>query len=192
MALLDELRHLKIYTRTGDEGLTSLFSGGRVSKTHPRVQAYGTVDELNSLLGTAQAAGPQPLVSTMIEKIQHQLFTIGSDLATPAETRSAPRIGSTDTAWLESEIDRMTEALPPLRHFILPGGTPSASQIHVARCVCRRGERLVVLLAEQEPINRETLIYLNRLSDFLFTLARYENFLSGVDERIWVAPAEFR
>ena len=178
---------MKIYTRTGDDGSTSLLSGGRVPKTHSRVQAYGTIDELNSLLGAARAAGPQPAVNSGLDRVQHQLFTLGSDLATALESTTAPRIAPPDTAWLETAIDHLTDVLPALRHFILPGGTPAAAQIHVARSVCRRGERWVVLLAEQESINGEALVYLNRLSDYLFTLARYENFLSGVSEQKWIA-----
>lgn len=177
---------MKIYTRTGDDGTTGLFSGRRVSKASLRIEAHGTIDELNSELGVARASVPQPEVSTMLANIQSQLFVAGADLATPMDaTASIPRINGSDTQRLEADIDRMTAALPPLRVFILPGGSPAASHIHLARAISRRAERDVLRLAAAEPINPELPVYLNRLSDFLFTLARYENLLAGCEEEPW-------
>lgn len=177
---------MKIYTRTGDDGSTSLFSGERVGKDALRVEAYGTVDELNSHLGLARASTPQALVMEYLVTLQNQLFTAGADLATTADsTRSRiVRIRDKDVIWLEQEIDRMTETLPPLRSFVLPGGTVSAAHIHVARTICRRAERQAIELSRREALG-PILVYLNRLSDFLFTLARYENFLAGVSEEKW-------
>jgi len=177
---------MKIYTRTGDDGSTSLFSGERVAKDALRVEAYGTVDELNSHLGLARASTPQALVEEYLVKLQNQLFVAGADLATTADsTRSRiVRIEESGVLWLEQEIDLMTVELPPLRSFVLPGGTISAAHIHVARTICRRAERQVIELSRQETLGA-ILVYLNRLSDFLFTLARYENFLAGVSEEKW-------
>lgn len=178
---------MKIYTRTGDSGETSLFSGGRVPKHHLRVEAYGTVDELNSVLGLVRALNPHADTDAWLNRVQHQLFNLGADLATPDDARSSHvvRVTQAEVAWLEQTIDSMTAALPPLRHFILPGGTPAAAQIHIARTVCRRAERLTAHLAEQERISPQVLPYLNRLSDFLFTLARWENMHAGISEEKW-------
>ncbi|MCB9451152.1 MAG: cob(I)yrinic acid a,c-diamide adenosyltransferase [Anaerolineaceae bacterium] len=178
---------MKIYTKTGDKGTTSLFSGGRVSKTHPRVAAYGTVDELNAVIGVARAHRPTTQTDAWLHGVQHQLFHLGADLATPLDAKAkwVVRIDTTAITGLEEVIDTMTAALPPLTNFILPGGTPAAAQLHVARTVCRRAERLVVALGEDEPINENALIYLNRLSDFLFTLSRWENMQAGEPEDKW-------
>jgi cob(I)alamin adenosyltransferase len=177
---------MKIYSRTGDDGTTGLFSGERVAKTHGRVEAYGTVDELNSVLGLARALGPQPAVEALLAAVQRQLFKLGADLATPAAGGDkVDRITATDVHWLEVEIDRMTAGLPVLRRFILPGGTPAAAQIHVARTLSRRAERDALRVPANDPITPEALVYLNRLSDFLFTLARQENFLAGHAETEW-------
>ncbi len=173
---------MKIYTRTGDDGTTALHPGGRVSKTHPRVEVYGTVDELNALLGVARSHGPQPEVDDLLAAVQRQLFTLGADLSTPSGTVEVPRVGPGEVLWLEGEIDRMSDPLPELRHFILPGGTRSAAQIHVARTVARRCERDALRLGVGDPM---LLGYLNRLSDFLFVLARFENWRSGVVEAEW-------
>lgn len=177
---------MKIYTRTGDDGSTSLFSGERVAKDALRVEAYGTVDELNSHLGLARASAPQALVEEYLVKLQNQLFVVGADLATTAGSMRSRivRIEERDVLWLEQEIDRMTAELPPLRSFVLPGGTISAANVHVARTICRRAERQVIELSREETLGA-ILVYLNRLSDFLFTLARYENFLAGVSEEKW-------
>lgn len=173
---------MRIYTRTGDDGTTGLFSGGRVPKTHPRVEACGTVDELNSVIGAARSSGPRPEVADLLEAVQCQLFKLGADIATPDEAAKVDRIGAGEAAWLEAEIDRMNGLLPELRRFTLPGGTPAAAQIHVARAVSRRCEREALRLGVG---SREALVYLNRLSDFLFTLARFENWQSGVAETEW-------
>lgn len=178
---------MKIYTRTGDDGSTALFAGGRVSKHHLRVECYGTVDELNSALGLARALQPLAPTDGRLHTVQRQLFNLGADLATPldAPTNYIVRVPAEDVAWLEAEIDAMTAELPELHAFILPGGTPAAAQIHVARTICRRAERLATALAEHEALNPQAVPYLNRLSDFLFTLARWENHQSGVEDERW-------
>jgi len=178
---------MKIYTKTGDDGTTSLFSGGRVPKTHLRVEAYGTVDELNSLLGVARAHRPHPKTDVWLAQVQRQLFHLGADLATPLDAKSdwVVRMDAETVTWLETAIDEMTGHLPDLKHFILPGGSPTAAQLHVARTVCRRAERLVVGLGEHESMGEHVLRYLNRLSDFLFTLARWENAQADVPEDQW-------
>jgi cob(I)alamin adenosyltransferase len=180
---------MKIYTRTGDDGTTSLFSGGRVSKTNLRVEAYGTVDELNSILGLARALKPHPGTDSLLNAVQNQLFHLGADLATPLDAAASwvVRMDAETVAWLENRIDDLTVALPPLKNFILPGGTPAAAQIHVARTVCRRAERIAVALQELEPLGEHVIHYLNRLSDFLFTLARWENLQAGIPEDKWSA-----
>ncbi len=178
---------MKIYTRTGDQGTTSLFSGGRVPKHHLRVESYGTVDELNSVLGLARAHQPSAPTDEALARIQHQLFNLGADLATPldAASRHVVRMDAESIAWLEESIDRMTAELPALSYFILPGGSVVGATLHVARTVCRRAERLVAALQEQEPIGEHALPYLNRLSDYLFTLARWENQQGGISETKW-------
>jgi cob(I)alamin adenosyltransferase len=179
---------MKLYTKTGDDGTTSLFSGGRVSKHHLRVEAYGTVDELNSVIGVARAHQPHPQTEEWLERIQNQLFHLGADLATPLDAKAdwVVRLEAETVRWLETTIDTLTEPLPELKNFILPGGSLVAAQLHVARTVCRRAERLVVALKEHEAVNEQALIYLNRLSDFLFTLARWENWQSGIAEEKWI------
>jgi cob(I)alamin adenosyltransferase len=178
---------MKIYTKTGDDGTTSLFSGGRVSKAHLRVEAYGTVDELNSHLGVARAHKPHPQTDAWLAHIQRDLFTLGADLATPLDAKAdwLTRVNTAAIDWLEAGIDRMTAELPPLTNFILPGGTLAAAQLHVARTVCRRAERIVAELQELEPLGEHALTYLNRLSDYLFTLARWENQQAGMTEDKW-------
>ncbi len=178
---------MKIYTRTGDEGQTSLFAGGRTAKDAARLHAYGTVDELNSVLGLALAHGLSAEVSAWLNVLQNELFVVGADLATPqdAEAKWLVRVTEEPVARLESEIDHMDERLPELKNFILPTGTPGAATLHIARTVCRRAERWAVTVAEQEPLNASVIHYLNRLSDWLFTAARYENLLAGRDETIW-------
>ena len=178
---------MKIYTRTGDAGETSLFGGGRVAKHHARVEAYGTIDELNSVLGVARAAKPSRPVDAWLENAQNQLFHLGADLATPLDAKAdwITRVSKADIDWLEDSIDYMNEALAPLSNFILPGGTPAAAQLQLARAVCRRAERLIVALAESEDISEHALPYINRLSDWLFTLARYENRQAGERESKW-------
>ena len=178
---------MKIYTKTGDAGETALFSGGRVPKTHLRVEAYGTVDELNSLLGIVRAAELSQRADNWLSDVQRQLFCLGTDLATPRDAKAEwiTRIGAEDIQWLEDTIDKMTSELEPLKNFILPGGTPAAATLQYARAVCRRAERLTVGLTHQEDIGDYIVAYLNRLSDWLFTLARYENMRAGEAETKW-------
>ncbi|HTO95162.1 MAG TPA: cob(I)yrinic acid a,c-diamide adenosyltransferase [Bacteroidota bacterium] len=178
---------MKIYTKTGDAGDTSLFGGQRVPKDALRIEAYGTVDELNSMLGLALAEGPVEGMRAALLEIQSQLFTLGADLATPRSvTRSEiRRIEARDSAWLEKEIDRFDAALKPLRSFVLPGGSPLAARLHLARTVCRRAERVVVRLSRNEDVGEGMTMYLNRLSDLLFVLARNANQSAGVAEIPW-------
>jgi len=181
---------MKIYTRTGDRGETALFGGARVPKDHIRVRTYGTLDELNALLGWALVQVADPEVGRRIELIQHDLFALGSILATvPVEGRSTPKgVPDPPTARIqemEAWIDRADEELPPLRVFVLPGGAPGAAALHVARTVCRRAEREVVHLADLEHVDETVVVYLNRLSDLLFTLARLENHRGGVPDVEW-------
>ncbi|MEO1644564.1 MAG: cob(I)yrinic acid a,c-diamide adenosyltransferase [Chloroflexota bacterium] len=179
---------MKIYTKTGDNGTTSLFSGGRVPKDHLRVDAYGTVDELNSVLGVVRASKPSENTEAHLITVQNHLFRLGADLATPMDAKAEwlVRIAQEEIDWVEASIDAMSEELPELKNFILPGGVLAAAHLHVARTVCRRAERLVVALSQEEAINDLTLIYLNRLSDWLFTLARYENQVHNEPETKWV------
>ena len=165
----------KIYTKTGDKGQTSLIGGTRVPKYHPRIEAYGTVDELNSYLGLIRDQEISEDIKSLILEIQDRLFTIESQLAHDPETelnRPLPEIEENDIIKLESAIDAMNEELKPLSSFILPGGHVSVSHCHVARCICRRAERITIRLAELNPVNPLNIKYLNRLSDYLFVLAR--------------------
>jgi cob(I)alamin adenosyltransferase len=179
----------RIYTKTGDTGETGLFGGGRVPKSHPRVEAYGTVDELNAVLGWACASLQTEWISDVLRRVQPDLFAIGAHLATPAnDTRRAPKLPPLPhdrIADLESSIDTAESQLPALRAFILPGGSPGGAALHVARTVCRRAERRVVELARAEPLADIVLVYLNRLSDLLFVLARLENQHAGAPEQTW-------
>jgi cob(I)alamin adenosyltransferase len=181
---------MKIYTRTGDEGETGLFGGGRVSKDHPRVAAYGDVDELNSVLGVARATEPAEFFDQLLEAIQRDLFSIGGQLATPDPAPVAKALVKADLPMervteFERIIDASETELPPLRAFVLPAGTPKAAALHQARTVCRRAERSVVHLARESQIPPVFIVYLNRLSDLLFTLARLANFRSGISDATW-------
>ncbi len=179
---------MRIYTRQGDQGQTSLFDGTRVSKDNMRLATYGTVDELNSWLGMAAAICPHEQLRDLLNQLQHQLFDLGADLATPLDSPNSSRVNriqpqqATD---LERHIDAATAELPPLKQFILPGGSPLASHLHIARTVCRRAERHLVELMRQEPTGEAPLVYLNRLSDLLFVLARWANKLDGHRETHW-------
>lgn len=173
---------MKIYTRTGDQGETSLYRGGRVSKGSPRVEAYGTVDELNALLGVAVTRIDDREVGELIGRLQNELFILGADLATVDRRRESPKITPDHVAALEAWIDRYEQELQPLSQFILPGGTPGGALLHLARTVARRAERMTVRLAESEEINDEVIKYLNRLSDLLFVLARVVNRRAERDE----------
>jgi cob(I)alamin adenosyltransferase len=181
---------LRIYTRTGDEGTTGLFGGGRVDKHHPRVEAYGDVDELNAALGLARAVEPMPRIDEVLVPVQRDLFAIGALLATPDREKmhqqlDKARIDDERIAQLERAIDDGEAELAPLKAFILPGGTPKAAALHVARTVCRRAERRVVALAREIEIPELALRYLNRLSDLLFVLARVANRRGGAGEVTW-------
>lgn len=181
---------MKIYTRTGDQGQTSLLGGGRVSKDDLRVAAYGDVDELNAALGAAMALEPTDFERNLLESIQRDLFAIGGRLATPDPARVPKTTAKTELRperikALEEAIDRADQELAPLSAFILPGGTPKAAMFHLARTVCRRAERSVVALHRQAPVPETILAYLNRLGDLLFTLARLVNRRSGVADRSW-------
>jgi cob(I)alamin adenosyltransferase len=180
---------MKIYTKTGDAGETSLFAGGRVRKDNPLVEAYGTVDELNSFIGLTRAEGLPPEADAWLERIQNELFTVGADLATPIDAKPAwlVRLDAAPTEHLETLIDQMDTDLPALKNFILPGGTRAAATLHVARTVCRRAERLCVESLADDLINPLVVKYLNRLSDFLFTLARWVNWKAGESETKWAA-----
>ncbi|MDT8410996.1 MAG: cob(I)yrinic acid a,c-diamide adenosyltransferase [Vicingaceae bacterium] len=165
---------MKIYTKTGDRGETSLFGGERVPKYHYRIEAYGTVDELNSTIGLVRDQAIDKATFNILLEVQDRLFTLGSNLATDPSNKKVktPQLNKSDIELLEKEIDKMNETLPEMRSFVLPGGHPTVSYCHIARCVCRRAERLVVFLSEKEPINEDIIIYLNRLSDYLFVLSR--------------------
>ncbi len=181
---------MKIYTKTGDGGETSLFNGERVSKDALRIESYGTVDELNSLLGLCRSLNTVQEVDSRLERIQNDLFVLGTDLASPEGTRSGRvrRLSKEQVTRLEQEIDGIDPRLEPLTGFILPGGTRTAATLHVARTICRRAERLAVRLSAAEQVNPHAIVYLNRLSDFLFTLARLVNSISNTPETRWTPP----
>jgi cob(I)alamin adenosyltransferase len=182
---------MKIYTKTGDCGETGLFGGPRVSKDSPRIEAYGTVDELNSLLGVVRALGLESTVDTLLARIQNELFGLGAQLATPnPEAHQTALIGPKHIEALEAAIDRFEAELEPLKQFILPGGAPVAAHLHLARTVCRRAERRLVTLVQQsaEPVAGDLIVYLNRLSDLLFVLARAVNRAAGLADVPWQKP----
>jgi len=181
---------MKIYTRTGDQGETGLFGGGRVPKDHPRVAAYGDVDELSSAIGVVRATADQEFFDPLLESIQRDLFAIGGHLATPDPGRVRKALEKAVLAEeriieFERVMDEAETSLPPLRAFILPAGTRIAATLHLARTVCRRAERSVVHLAHTETVPGLFVIYLNRLSDLLFTLARLANLRDGVSDSTW-------
>ncbi len=179
---------MKIYTKTGDKGQTSLIGGTRVPKYHLRIEAYGTVDELNSYVGLLGCQDIPPHEQQLLKEIQDRLFTVGSSLASdPERSRmKVPDLHEEDILLLEKEMDAMNAELPELRHFVLPGGTTLVAYCHLARCVCRRAERLTVELAENDFVDSKITIYLNRLSDYLFVLARKLNALAGAPENVWI------
>ena len=185
-------RLTKITTKTGDDGTTSLGSGERVPKDALRIEAFGTVDELNSVIGAALAHGLEPSLASELARIQNDLFHLGSNLSileSPSGAKAGPRIEERHVAALERTIERMTAELGPLTNFILPGGSVGAAGLHVARTVCRRAERLVVALAAAEPVGSHVVVYLNRLSDALFVMARWENRHRGVADVTWDSRA---
>lgn len=182
----------RIYTKTGDLGETGLFGGGRVLKSDARVDSYGEVDELNAFIGLARASKPPAALDEMLARIQNELFTVGAVLATPKDTKASAHIPQVEDAWverLEAQMDAFTAELPPLTQFILPGGGPTASALHVARTVCRRAERRVVPLARAGEVAANVVVYLNRLSDWCFTAARFANAQAGVPDVTWQVPA---
>jgi cob(I)alamin adenosyltransferase len=178
---------MKIYTRTGDDGTTGLLGASRVPKHDPRVEAYGCVDELNAVLGVARAADAGRLVDEHLARLQESLFQVGAELATTDAKLLATlaRVSDDDVAALERLIDRFEAELPPLTRFILPGGTPLAAHLHLARTVCRRAERRVTSLAERDPIDPRLVRWLNRLADLLFVMARWANARGGGAETAW-------
>lgn len=178
---------MKIYTRTGDDGTTSLFAGGRVYKDDLRVEAYGTVDELNSYLGMARSFALPERADAWLNGIQRTLFIIGADLATPLDAKAdwLVRLDAKPVQELEQMIDSMDNDLETLKAFILPGGSQAAATLHIARTVCRRAERITVTLAQHHEISGEVIIYLNRLSDYLFTLARWVNQQAQIPDVTW-------
>ena len=181
----------KIYTKTGDKGQTSLIGGTRVPKSHIRIESYGTVDELNSYIGLVNDFCENDKINLWLREIQDRLFTLGAELATTSSKEvkmKLPDLHQADIEWLEHGIDEMNESLPEMRSFILPGGHKAASACHIARCICRRAERLCVGMIENgEPVSEIILQYLNRLSDFLFVLARYITHINGKEEIPWRA-----
>ena len=188
---------MKIYTKTGDKGETSLYGGTRVPKYHLRIDAYGTVDELNSYIGLLRSYLTDNHTSEILLKVQNDLFTMGATLATPPEKEklksgkdrlSITKISEKEITLLEHEIDTIDATLPQMTHFVLPGGHPTVSFCHVARSVCRRAERLIVQLHHNEPVDDYILTYFNRLSDYLFVLARKLTFDNNIEEIPWIPP----
>ncbi|MHC5354664.1 cob(I)yrinic acid a,c-diamide adenosyltransferase [Myroides sp. LJL115] len=190
---------MKVYTKTGDKGTTALFGGTRVLKHHIRIDSYGTVDELNAYIGLIRDQDINTLYKEVLIKIQHDLFTVGAILATPQDKEilkngkrrlNIPLITPEDISFLEEQIDQMDAFLPAMTHFVLPGGHTTVSYCHIARCVCRRAERLSVELNQSEPIDPSTIQYLNRLSDYLFVLARKLSFDLQAQEVKWIPRKE--
>lgn len=190
-----ETNFMKIYTKTGDQGTTALFGGTRVSKNHIRIESYGTVDELNSYIGLVRDQDIPIQDKELLIHIQDRLFTVGAILATDPEKATLkngkdrlniPKISEEDILRLEHEMDLMNESLPPMTHFVLPGGHQTVSFCHITRCICRRAERLAVSLNEVEPVDPNTLKYLNRLSDYLFVLARKLSHHVHAEEVKWI------
>ena len=182
---------MKIYTKSGDQGETSLWGGGRVTKSHPRVNAYGTVDEANSMIGLALSFIPEVegVVQERLIRIQNELFQVGSELATqPGSQNSCPFVSDSEIERLEAEIDEMEADLPALKNFILPSGSSAGSALHLARTIVRRAERDGVDLSHHEPVREELVRYLNRLSDYLFVMARYVNQILLKSETKWLPP----
>ena len=188
------MKEMRVYTRTGDKGTTSLASGTRVPKDHPRLETYGSVDELNSNLGMLTSLVVDDHALKILAKVQNRIFTISSRLAVDKQEylKLLPEIKDKDITELETDMDRMLDLLPPLRNFIIPGGNQAVAQCHIARTVCRRVERLMVGLSETVNIQENMLKYINRLSDYLFVLARKTGQDLGVEEITWTADYENR
>ncbi len=181
---------MKIYTKTGDEGKTGLYAGGRVSKDDPRIEAFGTVDELNAALGLARTAALPAPIEALLKGAQNELFCLGAELATPDPKQEVPRVNQEAILVVEQAIDELEESLAPLTQFILPGGSPAAAELHLARAICRRAERRVVTLAatENQSVSPLVIHYLNRLGDYLFVAARYANHVAGIKDVPWQKP----
>jgi cob(I)alamin adenosyltransferase len=179
---------MKLYTKGGDDGTTGLFGGARVPKNHDRVIAYGEVDELNAALGVAMTQAHDETLVVRLRQIQSDLFVVGGELAAAAGQAALVSVGATHAEALEPWIDEACSAVPPLRNFILPGGTPLAAHLHLARAVCRRAERAVVALTQREAVNLNIVVYLNRLGDLLFAWAREANHRAGVADIDWHRP----
>lgn len=183
----------KIYTKTGDDGTTGLFGGARMTKDHIRIEAYGTVDELNTCIGLVAAESAMPGLAEDLQGIQSRLFTMGAVLASdPDKDMPTPDLVEADIAWLEAAIDRMDTALPELRHFILPGGSRAVAAAHLARTVCRRAERRCVTLSREAAVPEIIIRYLNRLSDYFFVLARWIGHREGTAEIKWIGRQEIK
>ena len=178
---------MKIYTRTGDDGTTGVLGSGRLPKSDPRIEAYGTVDELNAALGSARSADARGSLARELELLQRRLFQVGAELATtdPKALERLERVSDADVTEVEACIDRLEADLPALRNFVLPGGAELAARLHVARTVCRRAERRVVSLASHAPVDPRLGRYLNRVADLLFVMARWSNHRAGVGDTEW-------
>ena len=181
----EPVRLTKIYTRGGDAGETSLGDGARVSKLDPRISAFGTVDEVNAALGVVLAGDCPAEIRGVLERMQNELFDVGADLSVPMEREARLRVTQAQVDGLERDCDRFNESLPELKSFVLPGGTETAALLHVARAACRRAEREAIAAAGIVDVNPTVLVYLNRLSDLLFILARAANAAAGTDEPLW-------
>lgn len=184
---------MKIYTKTGDSGMTGLFGGQRILKDDIRIESYGTIDELNSFIGQLNSLFQIKEYNQLLFQVQNRLFDIGSHLASDPSKEPLPAgIDENDIKLLEEAMDDMNEELPPLRYFILPGGDKAVASAHICRTVCRRAERRVVSLHQLAPVDPQVIIYLNRLSDFFFVLARYIGFISGIEELKWLPKSSNR
>lgn len=182
---------MKIYTKTGDQGETGLVGGDRVGKVHARIQCLGVIDELNAHLGLARSSASEPVHAATIERVQSQLFDLGAEIATPHDSPYfKPSIFPEDISQLEGEIDVWTDQLEPLRNFILPGGSLLSTHLHLCRTVCRRAEIQMLLSQAENEFREETLIYINRLSDWLFTFARFANHCAQVSDIKWLGRTE--
>ncbi len=184
---------MKIYTRTGDDGGTGLFGGARVDKDDPRVEVYGTIDETSAAIGLARSGGLSATLDAILERIQHDLFQLGAELAcAPGQEHKlrVPRIAQSEIAWLEACIDEQEAFLPKLRQFVLPSGALAAAALHLARTICRRAERRLVEGRRRVAVRDATIVYLNRLSDLLFVLARRCNQEAKVPDSPWIPPTD--
>jgi cob(I)alamin adenosyltransferase len=188
----EPVRLTRIYTRGGDTGETSLGDGSRVAKLDPRIEAFGTVDELNASLGVVLAGDVPAELRSVLERVQNELFDLGADISVPGGVQGRLRIAQEQVDGLEADCDRLNAALPELRSFVLPGGTTAAAGLHVARTICRRAERETLHAAEKHELGPLATVYLNRLSDLLFILARAANALAGCDEPLWKPGATQR